>query len=402
MKIPSIHKSQYGYSEVYPWDDCAHKDFQGFKGKEWAEETAKLSNHSVNSYIIEAILKIPSYFLFHSDLQDKWWAKGIFTIERITGTFGDMFRNMIYGHKNNNGDPDDNIGAEIAAGANEHFSVGVINNHMQTKVKFLSSILGLIDPEVANDLEWAVIRAFDGIWWRSMGMHLAYGPNFGPRVLSTILGSKKEENADPLLSLSFIKNKFIEHCTNLKKALGDIQKHSKDSKEHEKAFLGICEHADKITSSFMPIVNALNVIGDFGRPIARRLGIEGIPRNTFRILSVIDRPFFWITDFFRYYLPEKSIQKGSTQEHDSNIFSYPDLLAGSIVGDMLDFGLLVFEDKIKDTSGNLNHVVEIARRVKDSANDIYFSRRRKRAYSDQFKLGRVEAATAGSDIKLSP
>ena len=54
-------------------------------------------------------------------------------------------------------------------------------------------------------------------------------------------------------------------------------------------------------------------------------------------------------------------------------------MIGAIIGDMADFGLIIFEDKVKETSGNLNDLVEIARRVKDSASNIYFSARRRRA-----------------------
>ena len=109
--------------------------------------------------------------------------------------------------------------------------------------------------------------------------------------------------------------------------------------------------------------------------------MTGFSRNFIRILSIIDRPFSWVTNLFRFYLPEKYIQnkENKDNEHKSPIhLSSSDLLLGSIIGDMADFGLTIFEDKVKETSGNLNDLVEIARRVKDSASNIYFSARRKR------------------------
>lgn len=90
-----------GYGEVHPSDDYLSlirngKGFNGFnnniddpksaKGENWAKDTAKLANESINSYLVEMLLKIPSYFIVHSDLRDEWWAKCIFVAERLSGT----------------------------------------------------------------------------------------------------------------------------------------------------------------------------------------------------------------------------------------------------------------------------------------------------------------------------
>ena len=125
----TINITKIGLGEISPPDDYSKPESSGkqevFAGylnespartedtkKNWAVDTDNLAKNSIRTYILEAILKIPSYFLTHSELSDTWVAKAVFTIERITGTFGDMFRNMIYGHKDSNGNRDDNVGAE--------------------------------------------------------------------------------------------------------------------------------------------------------------------------------------------------------------------------------------------------------------------------------------------------
>lgn len=360
-------------SEVAPRSDYREKGFEGFTNKtgnrtssdiqQWAEDTTSLANYSVYSHLVELALKIPSYFVFNSDSKHTWWAKGIFAVERATGTLGDMFRNFIYSHKDKNGNLDDNIGAEIHAGYDPKYSLGIINNHTQTKGKFLISLLGLINPTLANDIEWAVVRALDGWWWRRMGINLAYGPSFGKKILK----------GDEQFTVKSFVNTLKEHCTNAKTSLKEKNKES---------FLSFCEHTDKAVSSFLPIVNCLNIAGDIARPIARRLELSGALRNIIRLLSVIDRPFFWATNFFRFYLPEKHIQNKQAKETNNKIhLSHSDILAGSILGDMLDFILIALEDKIKESSNAIQHTVEIIRRITHSASDIYFSMRRNRASS---------------------
>lgn len=362
---------KYGHSEVAPRSDLKEKNFEGFANKTgkrddgdiktWAEDIASHANHSIYAHVAEFILKIPSYFISHSDLNDTWWAKSIFAIERITGTFGDMFRNSIYSHRDRNSNLDDDIGAEIHAGDNPNHSLGIINNHAQTKGKFLVGVLGFINPTLANDLEWSIVRALDGWWWRRMGVNLAFGEDFGKKLFNGKITWK------------FVVNKFKEHC-----------KGAKDSWK-KSSFLDFCQHSDKIASSFLPVVNCLNIFGDLARPIARRLDLSGIPRNTIRILSAIDRPFFWLTNMFRFYLPEKYIQNSQLKESNGKVFnhlSYSDLLLGSTIGEIADFTLLAFEDKVKESSGMIQHLVEIIRKAIQSTSDIYFSVRRKRALEE--------------------
>lgn len=364
-----IEPITYGYSEVAPFSDYKERDFPGFNNpphttkKDWAKDTLEKSNNSIKAYICELILKIPSYFVSQSDYSNTWWAKGIFTLERATGTIGDMFRNQIYAHKDKTTNKmDDIIGAEISCGEDPNHSLAVINNQIQTKWRFLISALGLVSPVLANDLEWVGARAPDSCWWRNMGINLAYGTDFKKKLYNTLL--KREGDK---LTWDFIKSKFTDPIKNIRTSQGD--------------FLKLCQNTDKLASSFLPVVNALNIFGDISRPIARRLGITGIPRNVIRILSVIDKPFFWITNLFRFYLPEKHIQK-TKEDNTHGHLSYSDLLAASTIGDILDFGFLLFEDKIKDSSGNINHIAGILRRITSSLSDIYFSARRQRAHKD--------------------
>ena len=121
MQIPKI---KYGKSEVNPWTDGKDTGFHGLETEYWAQDTANLAKNSVNFYLAELVLKIPSYFVFKSDLKDRWWAKTIFTVERLTGTFGDMFRNMIYGHKDKDGKRDDDVGLETHSSSYETLKIG--------------------------------------------------------------------------------------------------------------------------------------------------------------------------------------------------------------------------------------------------------------------------------------
>lgn len=380
---------KYGYSEVHPFDDYQKEQHPVFNNttkdrskkdiEKWALDTAILSNKSIYAHLVELCLKIPSYFVGQSELSNEWWAKTLYVAERFSGTFGDMFRNFIYGHKDNNGNLDDNIGAEIKEGANPNHSVGKINYQAQTKGKFLVAALGFISPELANDLEWAVVRAFDGVWWRNMNIHAAFGPDFTGRLLNTVFSNSKKSEKDTI-NFNQITDKIKEYFNN---TINHFSSNNKSGGE-KKDPLDFYKNAYNLASSFMPIFNCLNIIGDVGRPIARRLGLEGLPRNTLRVLSVIDRPILWFTNIFGFYLPEKHIQKKQVlnDENKHKIFnglSHSDLLLGSTIADILDFGLIAVEDTIKDSSGSINHIIEIARKVKDSASDIYFSARRKRA-----------------------
>ena len=373
----------YGYSEVDPYNDGRDKGLACFGNevngrtkedvKRWADDTYDKANYSIWSHLIEFPLTIGSYFLSYSDYKGNILAKIVTGASRLSGTLGGMFRNLIYAHKNTDGKKDDNIKAQLEGeGTKEEdstFTLPVINNQLQTKARFITSALSLINPELANDLDWALVHGLDSWWWRDLSMDIAYEPGFRKKLTNKLLG----RNSD--ITWEAVKNKIKENFSNCRSSW---QKFSRESNNNDENLIEACKHTDKIISSAIPIVNVLNIIGDITRPIVRRLGIEGIPRNIIRILSVIDRPFSWITNIFRFYIPEKTIKRNNPNLK-KNIFDSPQLLPVSIVGEVIDFGSILFEDKIKEVSEGLQHSVAIIRRATGSLLDIYFSSRRRRA-----------------------
>lgn len=400
MQTPKITTVPYKYGEISPYDDYENKGFNGYannateppseKTKNWADDTAHKANWSIYSYIIELPIKIASYFISHSDFKDGFMAKLFSSIDDFTGTLGDMFRNQIYAHKDKDGKRDDNIGAQESVKKEDHFTyiLGVINNHLQTKGKFLLSALSFINPTLANDLEWGIVRALDSFWWRNMSSNIAYGVGSAQKTFKNITNLFNRNQTDTATKNDSTINTIKKHFNNLIESWRSYTK-SKDSNssnpdKNTKNFMKLCQDADKASSVFLSLVSWINVFGDVARPIARRLGITGIPRNIIRLCSVIDRPFVWLVNIFRFYLPEKHLQKREKEQAENkhkpfNFIGTPDLLLGSVIGDMADFLLIAFEDKIKESSGSIQHLVEIARRVKDSASDIYFAARRRRA-----------------------
>ncbi len=407
--INSISVPPYGYGEISPFDDLKDLDGKGFSGfsnktesrdteeiTKWAKDTDELATQSIISYLIEFPLKIVTYFVSHSDFKNTLWDKVFSSLEDITGTFGDMFRNQIYSHKDSKGEYDDNLGAELTAShTNKDESsqtLSGINNLVQTKGKFLVAAISLISPSLANDLEWAVVRAMDGCWWRNMSSNIAYGPGFGKNLFHQLFGSLFEKlptqnsnenigQTTEKITFGSIFNRFKENFQNVNTSWNNYKNTSSENTEETNiSKLNFYRNTDKAISSFIPIVNWLNIAGDVLRPLFRRFNVDGIPRNIVRLLSAIDRPFFWFTNFFRYYLPEKLTQNTESKKHGiTDVMDSPNLLLASIAGDVIDFGTLMFEDSIKESSGMINHLIEVTRRVTQSASDIYFSARRKQA-----------------------
>ena len=416
----------YGYGEIAPFDDYRKPSSSGKKEvfggylndptdrtetdrKKWAEDTDDLAKHSIRFHILETILKIPTYFLTHSDFHDTWIAKAVFTAERMTGACGDMFRNQIYGHKDKNGNRDDNVGAEEFTKSEKEQnswipSLGIINNQLQTKGRFLVAALGLVNLDIANDLDWAFINLFDSMWWRNMGNNLAFGPNFSHKLYKSIAGKffgtedgspeDKTKNNKNEISWNYIKNKFQEHKTELAKSWNELNRADKSNPERIKECkINISQHLDKTISCFTPIINWLNVFGDIARPIARRLDIQGLPRTLIRSLSVIDKPLEWCRDIFRFYLPEKLMRDDKDRNKLFPSVTLADLIPAYTFVDMLDFGFIVGENRLKESSGNLQHLIEIGRRLKDSAQDIYFSVRRRRPFEENYTNKKSPSAT---------
>ncbi len=402
--VSPISAPLYGYGEVAPFDDLKElheKGFDGYANKtekrtdteiiKWAKDTDKLATKSILSHLIELPLKIGSYFVSHSDFKHTAWDKAFSALEDIAGTFGDMFRNQIYAHTNSAGEYDDNLGAELRAGGLSsnaiNHTLGGINNLVQTKGKFLTAALSIISPTLANDLEWAVVRAMDSCWWRSMSSSIAFGPGLERRLFNQLFGGLLGIKGDPAaekITFGSVINKFKEHVRNANH-WWEKYKHtpSENTEESVANRLSFYKNADKVVSSFIPVINWLNIAGDVLRPVLRRLNVEGLPRNVTRLLSGIDKPFFWVINFFRYYLPEKLTQNAEAKRHEiTDIMDSPNLLLAGTIGEMVDFGTLLFEDSIKESSGMINHLIEITRRVSQSALDIYFSARRKQAARD--------------------
>ena len=376
-------RPMYGYSEVDPYNDCKDDGIACFGNivngrtekdvKKWAEDTFDNANKSIISYLIELPLSIASYFVSHSNYSDSFWLKTITALSRFSGALGGTFRNLNYAHRDRNGKRDDNLKAQLEVeGTKEEdstFTLPVINNHLQTKARFITSALSLIKPELANDLDWALVHGLDSWWWRDLSMDIAYEPGFRKKLTNKILGKDSE------VSWEMVRDKIERNFRNCRDSW---QKYWQDNSNREGNLIEACQHTDKTISSAIPVVNVLNIIGDLSRPIARRFGIEGIPRKIIRILSVIDKPFSWVINIFRFYIPEKII-KQKNPNLKKNIFDSPHLLPISIVGEVTDFGFILFEDKIKELSKALQHSIAILRRATGSLLDIYFSARRRRA-----------------------
>jgi len=225
-----------------------------------------------------------------------------------------------------------------------------------------------------------------------MSSNIAYGPGFGKNLFHQLFGSLFEKlptqnsnenigQTTEKITFGSIFNRFKENFQNVNTSWNNYKNTSSENTEETNiSKLNFYRNTDKAISSFIPIVNWLNIAGDVLRPLFRRFNVDGIPRNIVRLLSAIDRPFFWFTNFFRYYLPEKLTQNTESKKHGiTDVMDSPNLLLASIAGDVIDFGTLMFEDSIKESSGMINHLIEVTRRVTQSASDIYFSARRKQA-----------------------
>lgn len=377
--MTTINKTNINYrlSEANPFEKPKNaqkpdEDFVSQADKKWALDTHKKANDSLYAHLIEFPLKIVSYFVLHSDFKSNIWTKLVSAAEDLSGFFGDRARNQIYSHKNEKGEYDDVLGEQnFTSGNKSDFTLGNINNFIQTKAELLLTPLSLINPELANDIQWAVVKNIDGCWWRNMSVERAFGANFWSDLFKS--GGS---------GLAVIKDKFIENFSNLKKSFSNYRNGPKD----KDLTLDLCNKADKAVCTFMPIVQCLNTFGDLARPLARRFEIEGFTRNAVRFLSMIDRPFAWATNYLRFYKPEKTLKNERHPDDKVLPDSFPnepgdksDFLKFSIFGDMFDFATVIFEDKIKESSGMMNHLIEIIRRVTCSASDIYFSTRRKGA-----------------------
>ena len=393
------------YSEVRPYDDHSD-DFNGLNNtveartpeskKKWADDTGSLARHSFYFYCIEAPLTFVTHFVENSEFGDTWVANLAYSGERLFGMLGDLYRNWIYGHKDKNGNRDDNLGLEKFERqkheVNSDISIGNINYYSQTGGKLSLILLGLFNAEWANDIEWAIVNNLDSWWWRGMGSHLAYGADFSKKVFNTIVKSPFQdvEKKDRITG-EFIKNIFNEHIINVKKSFSEYRKlSSSDETQIAEKKIELSQNIDKTVSAFAPVFNFLSITGSVLRPIARRLELEGFTRNFIRLLSVVDKPLVWCNNIFRFYIPEKIKALNDKNRDKEGLFNFlhaPDMLLASTVGSIADFGSIIFEDSIKESTGNIKHLVDISRELTRSLGEGYFSLRRMWAQKDLKNVG---------------
>lgn len=388
------------YSEVRPHDDYASQ-FNGLNNsietrtdedkRKWANETGNLARHSFYFYCAETPLKLITHFVENSEFDNTWVANLAYSAERLLGMLGDVSRNLIYGHRDKNGNLDDNLGLEKFErqkhGINSNFSIGNINYYSQTGGKLSLVLLGLFNAEWANDIEWAVVNNLDSWWWRGMGTHLAFGGDFSTKVFNTLVKSPLQAvNDKDKITWGFVQNKFNEHVTNVKKSFSDYNTlNSSDKTQKAEKMIELSQNIDKTVSAFAPVFNFLSITGGILRPIARRFKLEGFSRNSIRILSVIDKPLLWLNNIFRFYIPEKIKALNDKNRDKEGLFNFlhaPDMLLTSTIGSIADFGSIVFESSIKESTGNIKHLVNISRELTSSLGQGYFSLRRMNAQKD--------------------
>ena len=396
--------SRNGYSEVRPRDDY-RGEFSGFRNRtnsrgkqeinKWANDTYNLATKSFYLYFFSAPLKFLRHFVESSDYSDSFAANAVYASERLFGMLGDVHRNFIYGHKDSEGNRDDNLGAqdhEIEKhGHDSTLSIGRMNYYSQTGGKLLLLGVGLFNSEIANDIEWAVVNTLDRWWWRGMGSNLAFGSDFGKRAWDSFTGQAivdENGNTENPVSWKFLKGKFTEHLRNTRKALRNFTNTDKSNKRRRKEYLlDFCEHADRTVSCFSPIVNGITVAGSILRPIARRLELGGWSRDLIRTASVIDKPLIWLNNIFRFYIPERFIsgRKDPLQSKNNlfNFFKIPDILLLSTGGSIVDFfSQSFFENVVKEKSGSIKHMLDLTGDFTKNLEEMYLSLRRTYAKRD--------------------
>lgn len=393
MSIENLNINR-GYSEVKPFDD--YKDrFSGFSNKtpfrdekdikKWANDTSDYARKGFYFYCLETPLKLVRHFVDGSDYKGTMVANLVYSGERLFGMLGDVCRNLIYGHRDSKGNLDDNLGAQDH-GKNEsgkgNISIGKINYHSQTGGKLLLVGLGLYDSELANDIEWSVVNNLDKWWWTSMGTDIAFGPDFFNKCLNSLQGifkSKTNEDSSEIPLKQYVADTFKGHIENTKNSWSKFS-NSSNKEEKDKNLLSFCENADKTVSSFAPIVNTLSVLANVTRPFARRLELSGFSRDIIRVLSVVSKPYSCLTNIFRFYIPEKFTRKNDNPlDNKHKMFGFldsADMLLASTIGNTTDFVSVVFESAVKESSGNIRHLLEVSRTLSKSFEEGYFCLRR--------------------------
>ena len=390
IPTPKFNGERVSVGEACTIDDYETLGFKGYnndtrttkESNKWAKETSLLATKSLAFYGLEFVFKLSSYLFKQLDDEDRLSTRIYFGAERLFGTFAGMFRNKIYGRE------DDNLGAEKEA--EKHFGdkstagLSQLNNFLQTKARFLIPVIGLFKPSLANDIDCGVINVVDSAWWRNMSLNSGFYPGVVQDTLvkfkNFFTGNRDNAQENNLPSLGYLTRQAKEHWNS---AMGCKQK-SKEATGNEKNRFQLLyyKYMDQFTSVIMPFICLpSNLFGDTFRPIARRLGLEGLPRNITRVLSVADRSILGINYWFRFFKTEQLLE----QKHNVPFkFRSSNLYLASLVGDVIDLPLTIFEDRIKESSGWIQHAIEVMRIVKDSSfNAFWAARRAKILYSGE-------------------
>lgn len=373
--------------------------------KKWAEDTRNLALYSTYCHLGEIPLKILSYIV-RTDDEDSFISKVFFAAERLIDSLGGMFRNQIYAHevpgKEGTSKGDDDIAAEKLAkekfGDSTTYYLTLANHHVQTKGRFLVPLLGLISPQTANTLDWIVGGTLDSIRWKRAASNSAFYPGFlhdvgnniyyKCRKLFTNDSAGLNKAIEPIWST--IKESFKKHYNAAKTSLTSLSSGNLSKDEQYTGRLSFYKEMDKLTSAFLSFSQWPNMIGDILRPLGRVIGLEGFPRNLFRILSIIDRPFIWANYLYRFYLPQRLQERNNNQSNNNGIVNQSNLFPVAIAGDMIDFVSTIFEDKVKESSKWVQDPIEMVRIIKSSAFKLFFSGRRIRTAERALKLSQEQ------------
>jgi len=384
----------YARSESASNDDYESIGFKGFGNKNqtkeeritWAKDSKDLAEKSLKARLVQLPLDLILYFVANSELVGSFWERGFFTAKSFAETLANKFQNDIYKLKGDNVDAE-NYAADKDKGFGDKKTAWIsnLNSLIQTKLRFLTPVLGLVNPDLAGDIDSGLFEMIESTWWRKMSLNSGFYPGIFQDLLqkagSAFSGNKRGEGHPP--SWEFIKTQLDKHLETARIANKEFREASKDSKKVA-ARLKYCKSWDQITSVIMPFICLpSNLFGDTIRPILRRLDLHGPLRILTRTLSVADRSLVGINYWFRFFMPEKIAEEhrnGKVQQDNSFLsrFEYSNLYLGSLFGDVLDLPLTIFEDRVNESNKVVQHSVEIMRILKNFAFDSFWSGRRLR------------------------
>lgn len=369
--------------ESFTVDDYEAAGFKGFDNKnrskkeirDWATETKALAQKSIFCHTAEILIKPAAYIVSaiseNRDL-DKW----LFIGERFLSTFGGMFRNNIYGRK------DDNLGAEKFAaekfGDKATYSLGRLNNFIQTKLKFVFPVMGIFNKDLANSLDWAITDSMNTAWWRNMSINSGFYSGIAQEFINKMKGEMPIDSQDSPPkenhpSLKYMFKTVKSHYNEALKDWGDYRQ-SEKSENKKQSLISFARNMDKATSIMMPLLSIpATFLGDFMRPIARALDLPAPIRSVARMLSIADRAILGLNYIPRFLIPERISEN---EEGNKSLFRFSNLYIASLIGDMSDLPLIFFENKIKESNKSIQASVAFLRAIKDPIFNIAWSQKR--------------------------